>query len=72
MNQNMQPFPFPNGMNYPNTDYHSDIRNLENRVYNLEKEVMKLKNKISKLENTPMPLQDNYTSNYQPNTYNMM
>ena len=39
---------------------------------NLEKEVMNLQNKILKLENTPMPLSDNYTSSYQPNTYNMM
>lgn len=71
MNNSMQSF-FPNGINFPNMDINNQIRNLENRVYNLEKEVTKLKNKINKLENTPMPYQDNYTSNYNPNTYNMM
>ncbi len=72
MNNNMQPFAFQGGMNYPNMNFNQDIRNLENRVYNLEKEVMRLKNKIEKLENTPTPYHDNYTSNYQPNSYNMM
>ena len=47
-----------------------DIRNLENRVSNLEREVNILKNKINRLENKNY--QDNYTSNYQPNSYNMM
>ena len=50
------------------TELNQEIRNLENRVYNLEREVMELQNKISRLENTPMPLNDNYTSTYQPNT----
>ena len=74
MNNNMQPFPYQGEMSYPNITYNQDIRNLENRVYNLEREVMRLKNKIDKLENIPMPLNDsdNYTSNYQPNSYNMM
>lgn len=74
MNNNMNPYFFPNqNSNFnPNININQEIRNLENRVYNLEKEVMKLQNKISRLENTPMPYNDNYTSNYQPNSYNMM
>ena len=79
MNNNINPYFFPNpnnqnfpNMNFPNTNINNEIRNLENRVFNLEKEVRKLQNKISRLENTPMPLNDNYTSNYQPNSYNMM
>lgn len=75
MNNAMQPNFFPsnqNGMNFPNMNYYQDIRNLENRVYNLEKEVMRLRNKIEKLENTKTPYNDSYTSNYQPNSYNMM
>lgn len=75
MNHNMQPnfFPdSPSGMNFPNMNYNQDIKNLENRVYNLEKEVMRLRNKIERLENTKTPYNDNYTSNYQPNSYNMM
>lgn len=72
MNNNMQPFPFQGGMNNPNMNFNHDIRNLENRVYNLEREVMRLKNKIDRLENTPTPYNDNFTSNYQPNSYNMM
>ena len=50
MNNNMQPFPFQGGTNYPNMNFNQDIRNLENRVYNLEREVMRLKNKIERLE----------------------
>lgn len=72
MNNNIQPFPFQGEMNYPNMNFNQDLRNLENRVYNLEREIMRLKNKIERLENTPTPYNDNYTSNYQPNSYNMM
>lgn len=77
MNNNMQPYPFQGDMNFPggnfpNMNFNQDLRNLETRVYNLEREVMRLKKKLEKLENTPMPLGDNYTSNYQPNSYNMM
>ena len=49
-----------------------DIRNLENRVCDLEKEVIRLRNKIERIENNPIPLKENYTSNYHPNSYNMM
>jgi len=75
MNNNINPYFFsnPNNPNMQNNmNINQEIRNLENRVYNLEKEVMKLQNKVSRLENTPIPLNDNYTSNYQPNSYNMM
>ncbi len=72
MYNNVPPFMIPNGMNMTNDNYNQDIRNLENRVYNLEKEVNRLKRKVEKLENAPTPYHDNYTSNYQPNTYNMM
>lgn len=72
MYNNIQPFSFQDEINYPNMNFNQSIRNLENRVYNLEREVMRLKNKLAKLENMPTPYQDNYTSNYQPNSYNMM
>lgn len=74
MNNNMQPFPFQGGMNLPNNmNYNQDLKNLENRVYHLEREVMRLKNKIDRLESVPTPYNnDNYTSNYQPNSYNIM
>ena len=74
----MQPNFFPGGsnqsggMNFPNMNYYQDMKNLENRVYHLEQEVRKLRNKIERLENTKSPYHDNYTSNYQPNSYNMM
>lgn len=71
-NQNLPNMNLPNNPYFPNTNTDNEIRNLENRVFNLEKEVKKLQNKISRLENTPMPIKDNYTSNYQPNSYNMM
>lgn len=85
MNNNMQPF-FPQNpnmqANFPQNQNpffqqgvgmdNPQIRNLENRVFNLEKEVMNLRNKISRLENSHAPYQDNYTSNYNPNSYNMM
>jgi hypothetical protein len=71
MNNNIQPF-FPTPMNYTNMGYNQDIRNLENRVCDLEKEVIRLRNKIERIENNPIPLKENYTSNYHPNSYNMM
>ena len=72
MNTNMQPFPFQSGINYPNINFNQDIKNLENRVYNLEREVNRLKNKVERLENSKTLYNDNYSSNYQPNSYNMM
>ena len=71
-NMNYPNMEYPNMGYNPNMSYNQDIRNLENRVYNLEREVMRLKNKLDKLENTPISASDNYTSNYQPNSYNMM
>jgi len=78
MNNNMQPNFFPNPNQNPffqqGLDFNGQIRNLENRVYNLEKEVMNLRNKINRLENsnTSYKDKDNYTSNYNPNSYNIM
>ena len=68
MNNNIQPF-FPTPMNYTNMGYNQDIRNLENRVCDLEKEVIRLRNKIERIENTPIPLKENYTSNYHHVTF---
>ena len=55
---------------YPNVNsmQNWDIRNLENKVNELEKEVNNLKNRINRLENT----NNNYSSNYKANSYNMM
>lgn len=63
-----------NMQNYPNVNsmQNVDIRNLENRVYNLEKEVASLKNKINRLENSNNNYNDNYSSSYKANSYNMM
>ena len=54
---------------YPNVNsmQNYDIRNLEKRVNELEKELLNLKNKVSRLENN-----NNYSSNYKANSYNMM
>ena len=76
MNNNMQPNFYPDANSNPffqqGMDINGQIRSLENRVYNLEKEVMNLRNKINRLGNNQTPYQDNYTSNYNPNSYNMM
>ena len=54
---------------YPNVDsmQNSDIKVLENELNQIKKEINSLKNRISKLEGT-----NNYSSNYQSNSYNMM
>jgi len=56
-------------LEYPNINsmQNWDIRNLEKKVNELEKEVINLKNRINKLENN-----NNYTSSYKANSYNMM
>ena len=70
MNTNM-PFLYPNTFEGTiNWGMNTDIRTLENKVNNLEKEVMNLKNRVSRLENNKY--NDNYSNNYQPNSYNMM
>ncbi len=65
--------PFPNHFP-PNNN--QEIRNLENRIYQLEREVNRLKTKVARIENAiPIPTpynENNYTSNYNPNGYNMM
>ena len=73
MDNNIQPnmFQNPNPFFGFGMDFNQQIRNLENRVFNLEKEVMHLKTKLMKLENSNQYL-DNYTSTYNPNTYNMV
>ena len=65
---------YPNNQGYPNVNsmQNWDIRNLENRVYNLEKEVSNLKNRVTRLEKGYNNYNDNYSTNYQPNSYNMM
>ena len=55
---------------YPNTfDWGMNDKQIENRITNLEREISILKNRINKLENKNY---DNYSNNYQPNSYNMM
>lgn len=68
MYNNMNPYFFPNQMGFPNMDNNMEIKKLENRIYNLEKEVNKLKNKVIKLEQN----KENFTNDYQTNSYNMM
>ena len=64
---NFNPFQQFEMPNYLNQGF-QDFKNFENRIYNLEKEIINVKNRISKLEN----LNNNYTTNYKPNSYNMM
>lgn len=55
--------------NYPNVDsmQNSDIKMLEDKINKLDREITNLKQRISKLENN-----NNYSSNYKANSYNMM
>ena len=48
--------------------YSMDPKMIDTRITNLEKELMNLKNRIIKLENQ----NNNYSNDYQPNSYNMM
>ena len=53
-----------------------EIRRLENRIFSLEREVNRLRSRVSRIENriptiTPFG-EGNQTSNYNPNTYNLM
>ncbi len=74
------PWPNPGGGIYPPNNHfppnNQEIRALENRIYQLEREVNRLKTKVNRLENNlPIPTpynEENYTSNYNPNGYNMM
>ncbi len=60
--------PFMN-QNYPNVDsmQNKDITNLEEKINILNTEINNLKSRISKLESN-----NNYTSSYKANSYNMM
>ena len=55
--------------NYPNVDsmQNSDIKMLEDKINKLDREITNLKQRISKLESN-----NNYSSNYKANSYNMM
>lgn len=68
MNNNNWPYPFPNAMNPQLYQYNLELKNLENRIYNLEVEVNKIKNSLQ-ISNKK---DNDYSSNYKPNTYNMM
>ena len=48
--------------------YNLELKNLENRIYNLEVEVNKIKNSLQMSNKKD----NDYSSNYKPNTYNMM
>ena len=61
-NENMNAYPNVNSMQ------NADIKSLENKVNHLEIEINSLKNRINKLETTD----NNYSSNYKANSYNMM
>ena len=57
---------------YPNTfDWGMNDKQIENRITNLEREISNLRNRITRLENNKS-YNDNYSNNYQPNSYNMM
>lgn len=55
--------------NYPNVNsmQNYDIKELEIKVNKLDKEICSLKERINKLEKY-----NNYNSNYQSSSYNMM
>lgn len=56
---------------YPNVLGMNNDKQLENIIANLEREIANLKARVSRLENTKS-YNDNYSNNYQPNSYNMM
>lgn len=60
----------------PSCNCSQEIRRLENRIFALEREVNRLRSRVSRLENslpTITPFNDtNQTSNYNPNSYNLM
>lgn len=66
MNNNNWPYPFQNNAMMP-YNMNPEIRNLENRIYNLEREVARIKRTILTAEKN-----QDYSSNYKPNSYNMM
>lgn len=66
MNNNNLPYYYPNNPMIP-YNINPQIMDLENRILNLEKEVAKIKNTILKEEKNY-----DYSSNYKPNSYNMM
>ncbi len=73
----MQPGFNPNFMpGRPNCNCSQEIRRLENRIFSLEREVNRLRSRVSRIENnipTMTPFNDNnQTSNYNPNSYNLM
>ena len=67
---NTMPFLYPN--TFEGTINWGMNNNIENRINILEKEINNLKNRINKLENKSNNYNDNYSNNYQPNSYNMM
>lgn len=59
----------------PNCNCSQEIRRLENRIFSLEREVNRLRARVSRIENnmpTMTPFSENQTSNYNPNSYNLM
>lgn len=68
MNNNNWLYPFPNAMNPQLYQYNLELKNLENRIYNLEVEVNKIKNSLQMSNKKD----NDYSSSYKPNTYNMM
>ena len=83
MNNSMDPsfMMLPGNPNFnipgrPNCNCNQEIRRLENRIFSLEREVNRLRARVSRIENnipTMTPFSEtNQTSNYNPNSYNLM
>lgn len=83
MNNSMDPsaMMLPGNPNFnfpgrPTCNCNQEIRRLENRIFSLEREVNRLRSRVSRIENN-MPIMtpfndNNQTSNYNPNSYNLM
>lgn len=67
------PFPNYNQAQMPlYNNFEQEIKRLENRMYQLEREVTRLNNHVIKLENKINNSDNNYSSSYQSQGYNMM
>ena len=86
MNNQMDPnlmnpaqFGFPGMPQRPNCNCTQELRRLENRIFNLEREVNRLRTRVNRLEHNfsgtsfaANESDSNYSTNYNPNSYNLM
>ncbi len=76
---NPNPFGFPGMPQRPNCNCSQELKRLENRIFNLEREMNRIRSRVNRLENnfggtsfSSSEPENNYTSNYNPNSYNLM